>query len=81
MICSFRLPTHSRYSHRHFLMIPSYFKIGISAIRDEFVTQGHKGLDTIPPNLPLLSQFARSFCLLVINRCTIMDANSDDFLL
>ena len=25
-------------------MIPSYFKIEILAIRDEFVTQGHKGL-------------------------------------
>ena len=26
-------------------MIPSYFKIEILAIRDEFVTQGHKGLN------------------------------------
>ena len=25
-------------------MIPSYFKIEIMAIRDEIVTQGHKGL-------------------------------------
>ena len=25
-------------------MIPSYFKIEILPIRDEFVTQGHKGL-------------------------------------
>ena len=25
-------------------MIPSYFRIKILAIRDEFVTQGHKGL-------------------------------------
>ena len=25
-------------------MIPSYFEIEILAIRDEFVTQGHKGL-------------------------------------
>ena len=26
-------------------MIPSYFKMEILAIRDEFVTQGHKGLN------------------------------------
>ena len=26
------------------IYIPSYFKIEILAIRDEFVTQGHKGL-------------------------------------
>ena len=26
-------------------MIPSYFKIEILAMRDEFVTQGHKGLN------------------------------------
>ena len=44
-IGSFRLPTHSRDGHRKiFLMIPSFFKIEISAIRDEFVTRGHKGL-------------------------------------
>ena len=29
-----------------FLMIPSYFKIEILAIQDEFVLLGHKGLNT-----------------------------------
>ena len=29
----------------NFLTIPSYFKIEILAIRDEFVTPGHKGLN------------------------------------
>ena len=45
IIGSFRLPTHSRDAHRKFfLMIPSYFKIKILAIQDEFVLLGHKGL-------------------------------------
>ena len=43
-IGSLRLPTHSRDAHRNFFMIPSYSKIEILAIRDEFVTLGHKGL-------------------------------------
>ena len=30
-------------------MIPSYFKIEILAIQDEFVLLGHKGLTTLPP--------------------------------
>ena len=31
-------------------MIPSYFKIEILAVRDEFVTRGHKGLSYLREN-------------------------------
>ena len=57
-------------------MITSYFKIKFSAIRDEFVTQGHKGLMRFHNfrfnSLKYINTFylVQKFLYIKLNRCT-----------